>query len=235
MESKVCTKCGEEKALCEFNKDKTHKDGYRSVCKNCVYNYQRERNLLNKKIKLNKETISIEEYRKQYYQNNKEKIKEKSKLWYKNNLDKVKKTKDNYKPKKRLLDKAYREKNKEIRNLKEKIKRENDPLYRLTTNTRRLILKTFTSGNYTKKSKTYEILGCSYDDFKTYLESLFEPWMNWDNYGLYNGELNHGWDIDHIIPLSTIITENDVIRLNHYTNLQPLCSYTNRYIKKDNY
>ena len=93
------------------------------------------------------------EQKKHYYKQNKEKIKEKSKVWYQNNLDKVKKSKDNYKPKKRLLDKAYREKNKKNRNLKEKIKRDTNPLYRLTTNTRRLILKTFTSGNYTKNSK----------------------------------------------------------------------------------
>ena len=58
--------------------------------------------------------------------------------------------------------------------------------------------------------------------------------MTWDNYGLYNGELNCGWDIDHIIPLSSVNTEDDIIKLNHYTNLQPLCSYTNRVIKKDN-
>ena len=41
-------------------------------------------------------------------------------------------------------------------------------------------------------------------------------------------------DIDHIIPLSSAKTEEDIIRLNHYTTLQPLCSYTNRYIKKNN-
>ena len=58
--------------------------------------------------------------------------------------------------------------------------------------------------------------------------------MTWDNKGLYNGELNHGWDLDHIIPIDTAITEEDVIRLNHYTNLQPLCSKINRDIKKNN-
>ena len=58
--------------------------------------------------------------------------------------------------------------------------------------------------------------------------------MNWENRGLYNGELNYGWDIDHRIPLSTSTCEADVIRLNHYTNLQPLCSYTNRHIKRNN-
>ena len=57
--------------------------------------------------------------------------------------------------------------------------------------------------------------------------------MTWENWGKYNGELNYGWDIDHIIPLSSAKTEDDIIRLNHYTNLQPLCSYTNRHIKRD--
>lgn len=56
--------------------------------------------------------------------------------------------------------------------------------------------------------------------------------MNWDNYGKYNGTINFGWDIDHIIPLCNAKTEEDVIRLNHYTNLQPLCSKVNRDIKR---
>jgi hypothetical protein len=55
--------------------------------------------------------------------------------------------------------------------------------------------------------------------------------MSWDNYGLYNGQLNYGWDIDHIIPLYSAEKEVDVLRLNHYTNLQPLCSKVNRDLK----
>ena len=58
--------------------------------------------------------------------------------------------------------------------------------------------------------------------------------MNWENYGLYNGEKNFGWDIDHIMPMATALTEGEIIKLNNYTNLQPLCSYLNRNIKKDN-
>ena len=57
--------------------------------------------------------------------------------------------------------------------------------------------------------------------------------MTWENRGLYNGELYYGWDIDHIIPISTAKTEEEIIKLNHYSNLQPLCSYTNRVIKRD--
>jgi hypothetical protein len=59
--------------------------------------------------------------------------------------------------------------------------------------------------------------------------------MNWNNRGLYNGTENYGWDLDHIIPLSSAKTEGEVIKLNHYTNIQPLCSYVNRDIKKNNY
>ena len=57
--------------------------------------------------------------------------------------------------------------------------------------------------------------------------------MSWSNYGKYNGDFNYGWDLDHIKPLSTSNSESDVIKLNHYSNLQPLCSKFNRDIKKD--
>ena len=86
---------------------------------------------------------------------------------------------------------------------------------------------------YSKKSKTNEILGCSFNNFKFYLENKFQDWMYWENQGLYNGEINYGCDIDHIIPLSSDKNEEEIMRLNHYTNLQPLCSFVNRVIKRD--
>ena len=57
--------------------------------------------------------------------------------------------------------------------------------------------------------------------------------MNWDNHGKYNGEFCYGWDIDHIVPISSAKDKEDVIRLNHHTNLQPLCSKMNRDVKKN--
>jgi hypothetical protein len=84
-----------------------------------------------------------------------------------------------------------------------------------------------------KKRIKINFSGCSYEEFKIYLESKFEQWMTWENRGLYNGELNYGWDIDHIIPVSMANIEEELIKLNHYTNLQPLCSKVNRDIKKD--
>ena len=56
--------------------------------------------------------------------------------------------------------------------------------------------------------------------------------MTWKNKGLYNGEFNYGWDIDHIIPLSSAENYEDLVKLNHYSNLRPLCSKVNRDIKR---
>lgn len=130
--------------------------------------------------------------------------------------------------------KKYQKNNKQKRNIYLKRRRENDPLFKLITNIRNLINNSFSEMNYLKNSKTEEILGCSFKDFKIYIESKFENWMNWKNRGLYNGSLNYGWDIDHIIPLSTAKNEENLIKLNHYSNLQPLCSKINRDMKKNN-
>ena len=111
-----------------------------------------------------------------------------------------------------------------------------DPLYKLKISFyRRLnkLLKRVKCNKSTNKPYYLDKLGCSFEEFKIYLESKFEDWMTWKNYGLYNGELNYGWDIDHIIPSSTAKNENDIYHLSHYSNLQPLCSKTNRDIKKD--
>ena len=93
-----------------------------------------------------------------------------------------------------------------------------DSLYRFKHNIGCRIRQSFKNNGYTKKSKTFKILGCTFDEFKIHIESQFENWMSWDNYGLYNGNPNFGWDIDHIIPTSLAITEEDVINLNNYKN-----------------
>lgn len=153
----------------------------------------------------------IREKQRQYYLKNKTKINEKNKQNYLNNKETYVKNSVKYR-KNRIL---------------------TDPTYHLSVNIRSLINNSIKRKGYTKRSKTFKILGCSYEEFKLHLESKFEPWMNWENYGKYDGSLNYGWDIDHIIPNSISENEEDVIRLNHYTNLQPLCSKVNRDIKKN--
>lgn len=108
-----------------------------------------------------------------------------------------------------------------------------DNLFKVRQSIRKTISSSFRNTSFRKSSKTAIILGCTFEDFKLYLESNFEPWMTWENKGLYNGELNYGWDIDHKIPVSSATTEEELVKLNHYTNLQPLCSKINRDIKKN--
>jgi hypothetical protein len=178
------------------------------------------------------------EYQKQYRENNLSKRSEYEKEYRDKNkkeiLIKQKKYRINNIKKMRESEKQSRIKNSHKRNLYNKNRRQIDPLYKLKCNTRTLIYKAIITNNYIKKSKTTNILGCSIEDFKLYLESKFEAWMNWDNYGKYNGQPNYGWDIDHIIPSSSANTEEELIKLNHYTNLQPLCSYINRNVKSNN-
>jgi hypothetical protein len=201
----------------------------------------------------NKEYISEKNkiYQKEYYYKNKiyvdnvllsddeksDSRKISAKKWRDNNKDYQKKYKEQNFDKLSEYQKEYQFLKKEILNKKRQIRKinrlKNDLNYKIITNIRNIIFKAFSRNGFNKRSKTLDILGCSFEDFKLYLESKFESWMSWENKGLYNGELNYGWDIDHIIPLSSADIEEDIIRLNHYTNLQPLCSKVNREIKKD--
>jgi len=63
-------------------------------------------------------------------------------------------------------------------------------------------------------------LGISYDDFKTYIESLFTENMSWENYG--------EWELDHKVPISLATTVEEIYSLNHYTNFQPLWASDNK-------
>ena len=130
----------------------------------------------------------------------------------------------------RLLEceRIYRQKNKACRlekyNRYRKNRKEADPLFRLTENIRVLIAKSCQSKNYSKASKTHQMLGCDYPFFKAYIESRFLPGMSWENRSL--------WHLDHIIPVSSAKTEGQLIKLNHYTNFRPLWAVDN--IRKGN-
>lgn len=74
-----------------------------------------------------------------------------------------------------------------------------------------------------KSGSAVRDLGCSVDFLKTYLESLFQSGMSWDNWTL------NGWHIDHISPLSSFNLSNrdELLKACHYTNLQPLWAKDN--------
>jgi len=211
---KTCKKCNEPKSLDNYSNDKSKKDGLNSRCRSCCS--KAFSNYLSKPE--NKERVRNNV--KEHQLLNPEYYKQKDKENYENNKDLWK-----------VKNKIYKSENRNKINQSLRIKYQEDTIYRTKRLIISLISSSFRNNGFTKNPRSYQILGCTFEEFKQYLESKFEPWMTWENQGLYNGELNYGWDIDHIIPISSAKTEEDIIRLNHYTNFQPLCSYTNRYIK----
>jgi hypothetical protein len=171
-----------------------------------------------KKINLRRQEVRLQ---------NRDKVNKTNKKWYENNKEK----RDQYTREWRINNKE--KVNKGLKKSYYKLKNES-PIYMLSRNIRSSISKCISRKGFKKTSKTMTILGTDYQTFKEHLEGQWEPWMSWDNYGLYKIDtFNYGWDIDHIIPTSTAKTEEEVLKLNHYTNLKPLCSKVNRDIKKD--
>ena len=150
-------------------------------------------------------------YSRDRYAKYTKRVKECSYKWKRNNPEKVKASVLKWRTR-------NREKYLSTRNEYQKRRRQ-QPLIIISERIRALIYFILKVRIYTKKSKTYEILGCSYEDFKIYIENHFKDGMTWENKG--------AWHIDHIIPTCTAKTEEDLIRLNHYTNLQPLWAEEN--------
>lgn len=242
---KTCSKCKISFDVLYFTKDKARKDFLSIYCKNCC-----------KEIRESKKEYS-EKYNKEYRKKNAETIKLKSKEYILKNKEKRKLYLEEYKIKypnnKSISDKKYNQKNKEKIRIKKSIYRNNnkekyieynkqynkenkekineikriyqknkiktDPLFRLSRILRSRIQNAFKSKSFYKKKNTHQILGCDLSEAKEYIEKLFIKGMSWDNYG--------EWHIDHIIPLSYAKNEQEMINLNHYTNLRPIWAKEN--------
>ena len=201
MITKVCTKCGIEKELGEFNKTNKVKCGVRGNCREC------------------QKTES-----KKYRLENKEKIKSYNDKWNKENQDYYKKYFERYHiinyENEKLRKLKWSRSNKEYFNNYNKKRKKEDLLFRLSFDMRNSINRYL---KYRSK-KTFDIVGCSPQFLKEHLENQFIGNMGWDN--------RSEWHIDHIIPLSSAKTEQELYKLCHYTNLQPLWAEDN--LKKSN-
>lgn len=133
----------------------------------------------------------------EWVNNNKERANKRTREWVNNNKEKANKRTVDY-MKKRLKE---------------------DSFFKFKQSVRSLINSSIKYKGYTKKSKTHEILGCDWETFKTHIERQFKKGMTWEN--------RNEWHIDHIYPMKEARTEEDVIRLNHYTNLRPLWAKEN--------
>ena len=209
---KLCKKCDSIKTLDSFGKHKGHADGFQSVCKICkskIDKQYREKDLFKARLKS-----------RLYYQKNRERLLANVKEYANNNPEKIKESHRVYYQKNKTNWTKYNQERAAIA-----------PVFKAKTHIRKVDLKALRGQS---KSKTTEsIIGCNYVEFVKHIESQFEPWMNWSNKGLYNGKLNFGWDVDHIVPLSTAKSVDEILQLNHHSNLRPLCSCVNRNIKRN--
>ena len=67
-----------------------------------------------------------------------------------------------------------------------------------------------------KSASTMELIGCTMEELRKHIESKFEPWMNWENHGL--------WDVDHIIACAKFdMSDPEQQRACfNWSNLQPM-------------
>ena len=190
-----------------------------STCKitkelNC-FNYDKTRNSFKAKCK---QCTAI--VKKKWQQNNKQSMSKSFKKWSSKNKEHLQEY--------RILRKEcliYRDKIRRRDSNYVKHRRLTDPLYLFKDKLRSLIKKSLKNKNFKKKSKTRDIVGLDFDKLKNYLEYTF-----FLNYGEeYKDQKIH---IDHIVPLASAKTEEEVIKLNHWTNLQYLTPEDN--ISKSN-
>jgi hypothetical protein len=220
---KKCKVCNVEKSYNDFYKRKQGDDKYRNECKECKFKYTKKYKEENKEVISERRRNRYERnkekelrQRKEYVIKNKEKVAEISKIYYEKNKDVIlKKSKENYnKNKKQRIAKGaeYSKKRKKV-----------DPVYKFKVNLRDTIRASFkrSKNNFSKSVSTEKIIGCKMSEFVKYIESKFRDGMTWENRGL------KGWHLDHVIPLCTAKTIEDVIKLNHYTNFQPLWAEDN--------
>lgn len=237
---KTCTKCLKSKELTEFHSKKKSPDGLYPQCKQCKLEKDRIKYELNKERRL--------ERAKEYYSLNKEKVLERRK-----NDENVKRYNLNYKKEHKIAHseymQKYRQENKEkinkykkdryhaIKNTDEfkkqrsewqKERKQRDPLFKLRKNLGQRLRDALSVNSWEKDTEFSQYIGCSLEELKNHLQSNFQEGMNWDNYG--NKENN--WSIDHIYPLSLAKTKEEMIKLCHYKNLQPLWHIDN--VKKSN-
>jgi hypothetical protein len=230
--TKECTKEFKKRVqLRKYQKKHINAD-LRANCQNCNKEFtprdNRQKNCSKECTKKSKNELSlkrhfenyedIKEQKKEYYSKNKEHIKEAHKKYYLNN----KEVRNEY-------TKKYSQsaKGKETINKGRRKRIKSDPIFKLAKNVRTRLGMFIKTRNIRKTNKTFVMVGCTPEFLKKHLEKQFynrkitnEP-MTWKNHSL------RGWHVDHIKSIDKAKTSEDLEKLSHYTNLQPLWSEDN--------
>ena len=158
---------------------------------------------------------------KKYREKNKEKLSNNHKKWYLENKEKWNEYISEYR-------KINVDKIRELKRNYEKIRKNNDPIYKLINNFRTAIYQVLKENNVRKNGHYFEILNYSPDELINHLETQFTDGMTWENYGR--------WHVDHIRPISSFninqIGDEEFMKCWSLENLQPLWGEEN--IRKSN-
>lgn len=135
---------------------------------------------------------------REWYAQNKEARRKTIELWRNKNPEKLRKIQREWAKKQRIHNLQYKLKQNLCRRMREMI------------------------DENSKGGRSKELLGCTIEELKKYLESKFRPGMSWDNYG------PDGWTMDHIIACYhfNLSKTEEQKKCFHYTNLQPLWATT---------
>lgn len=219
---KKCSKCKQLLNLELYCKDKNRSDGFYPTCKICRKEFNvknKEARRIKDKIYYNNNQEKILNSKKEYYNKNKTELLQKNRIYLKNNPDKVKKYAKKTYLKNFEKKQKYQKNNREHINKKRKELYHNNPKFKIASLLRNRVVEVLKEKNFKKNNKFIKYIDCTVEFLVNYLESKFKPGMSWDNHG--------DWHIDHKIPLASAKTEQDVYKLSHYTNLQPLWSKEN--------
>ena len=170
-------------------------------------------------------------YQKEYVANNKDIVRSKKKEYDTSRYPLIKEEKAVY-------DKEYRKNNKNVINSNRKNRRKKDPAYRLRHYVSGRIRKIIKQLGGTKNGSCMKYLEYSFIQLKEHIEKQFEPWMNWDNHGVYDlntwQDGDHAtwtWSLDHIIPQAdlpyTSMTDDNFKTCWALDNLRPLSAKQN--------
>lgn len=202
-EEKFCFICNEWRSVTLFCKATRSWDKLSNKCKPCSILYN----------KANQERIR--EYNathkaqyQQWCEANREELNRKARIrnrqWYRDNREDILRTKT-----------EWRNKNKDKINARIRQQRIDDPSLRIKDCLYRRVGE-WLKGS-TKSANTQELLGCSFQQFKEWLESKFVEGMSWENQG-------SEWHVDHEVPCAAFDLSDPVQHriCFHYSNMQPL-------------
>lgn len=215
---KFCPRCKQNVKEADYRPSQYNKNG--GWCRACCSEYENN----------NKDRKSI--YNKEYGKNKKEQIKASRKL-----------KKEQY----NQTQKNRRALKKEIYNIRylpttlkyKKERRKTDPVFKLRETVSIIINRSLKKQNSTKNNNSIiQFLPYTIQELKDHLQSQFEPWMSWNNWGTYDSKMwdDHNtltwfWNIDHIIPQSklpyTSMEDDNFKKCWSLSNLRPYSAKQN--------